>query len=50
MRLLRKPFDIAGFRAAVALANRRPEAGLVTARRADAGGLHALPAGRRQRR
>ncbi len=50
MRLLRKPFDIAGFRAAVALASRRPEAGLVTARGADAGGLHALPGGRRQRR
>jgi len=50
MRLLRKPFDIAGFRAAVALASRRPEAGVITMRHADTSVPHALPSGRRLRR
>ncbi len=50
MRLLRKPFDIAGFRTAVALASRRPDRRGVPAPCADSGELHALPPTRRLRR
>jgi CheY-like chemotaxis protein len=50
MRLLRKPFDIAGFRAAVALASRRPKAEVVSLHRADTSGQQAASAGRQTRR